>query len=94
MAFDIKSLFRKKQPSAPVAEALQQKTGPKQLPVIGRLHVELQYQILGSIFLVSLLNQLFPDPFTLQTLSDFDLSPALDFEFSPRIGHSKAFLIQ
>jgi twitching motility protein PilJ len=55
MAFDIKSLFRKKQQPAPTADAPQQATGAGRLPVIGRLHVELQYQILGSIFLVSLL---------------------------------------
>ena len=50
MAFDLKSLFRKT--AAPAATEAPRR---KVLPLIGYLSVELQFRILGTIFLLSLL---------------------------------------
>ncbi len=64
MAFDLKSLFRKKPaaaaatPAAPAAAPAgpgEPIIGGSRLPLIGRFPVTFQFQVLGAIFLVSLL---------------------------------------
>ncbi len=52
MAIDLKSLFKKRAPGAAAADDAPRR---RALPVIGHLTVELQFRILGTVFLVSLL---------------------------------------
>lgn len=54
MALDLKSLISRGA-AAKSAAPTNAAAGAKPLPVIGHLRVELQYQLLGSIFLISLL---------------------------------------
>jgi twitching motility protein PilJ len=58
MAFDFKALFRKRQSTPPANPGNAVATAPGSgsgLPAIGQFSIELQFQILGVIFLLSLL---------------------------------------